>query len=61
MLHDAERFFAIYTNLPSEERKRTIVVIDDEPFSWSLAYEEIKNETKRGEKILKTLKDLKFI
>lgn len=61
MLKEAERFFAVYANLPIEERRKPIVVIDDEPISWNLAYEEIKNETERGKKILKILIELELI
>ncbi|HLC55446.1 MAG TPA: hypothetical protein VJJ75_02840 [Candidatus Nanoarchaeia archaeon] len=61
MLEGAEKFFDVYSNLPLEERKKTIIVIDKEPLSWNLAYEEIKNETPRGAKILRTLKELRFI
>ena len=61
MLKDSERFFKVYSNLPLNERENTIVIIDDAPISWNLAHEEIRNETQRGAKILKTLKDLNFI
>lgn len=61
MLKNAERFFRIYSGLPIEERDNPIVVIDDEPINWKLAHEEISNETKRGEKILNMLIDLKII
>lgn len=61
MIKGAERFFKVYANLPIEERKLTVVVIEKEPISWDLAHEEIKNNTKRGEKILKTLTGLDLI
>lgn len=61
MLKNAERFFTVYTNLPLDERKNTIVVIDNEPISWNIASEEIKNETERGKKILNILTELGFI
>ena len=61
MLKDAERFIKVYDSLPLEERKNTIMVIDDEPVSWSLAHEEIRNNTKRGKTILKNLIELELI
>lgn len=61
MIKDAGRFFKVYANLPIEERKLTVVMVDEEPISWNLAHEEIKNETKRGEKILKSLMELGLI
>ncbi len=61
MLKNAERFFQVYSGLPIEERENPIMVIDDEPINWKLAYEEISNETERGKKILKLLIDLEII
>jgi len=61
MLKNAERFFKVYSGLLIEERDNPIVVIDDEPINWKLSHEEISNETKRGEKILNILIDLKII
>jgi len=57
----SEDFFKVYSEVPLDERKLVIVVTDKEPISWNLAYQEIKNNTKRGEKILKILKELKII
>jgi len=53
-----EEFFKVYSSLPLEEREKVVIVIKNEPISWNLAYQEIKNETGRGHKILKTLKEL---
>ena len=61
MLKNAERFFKVYSGLPLEERNNPIVVINSEPINWKLAHEEINNETRRGEKILNILIDLKII
>lgn len=60
-MEDAESFFTVYANLPIEERDKVVIVIDDEPISWNIAYQEIKNKTKRGEKILNTLRKLEII
>jgi len=56
-----QEFFEIYSNLPIEERKKVVVVIDEEPISWNLACKEIKNNTKRGGLILNTLKELEIL
>lgn len=61
MLKGADRFFRVYSGVPESEKKLPIVVIDNKPVNWDLAYEEIKNETKTGEKILKILTDLEII
>jgi len=57
----AERFFKVYAGVPLEERKVPIVVLDNQPINWNLAYEEINNQTRRGEKILKILLELEII
>lgn len=61
IMEGTENFFKVYSSLPLEERKLTVVILDKEPISWNLAYHEIKNNTNRGQKILKILKDLDII
>lgn len=61
MLKDAERFFKVYGGIPFEERKNPIVVIDGQPITWILAYEEITNETERGKQVLTILMELEII
>lgn len=56
-----EEFFRIYANLPIEERKNVVVVINKQPISWNIAYIEIKNNTKLGQQILKILKKLDIL
>ncbi len=56
-----EDFFKVYSEVPLDERKLVVIVLEGEPISWNLAYQEIKNNTKRGKKILKILKDLEII
>lgn len=53
-----EKFLKAYQNLPVPEREQTIAIIDGKPYSWNVAYEEILNKTKLGEKILKKLEIL---
>ncbi len=60
-MEKAEDFFKVYAGVPLEERDKVIAVIDKNPINWNLAYQEIKNKTKNGEKILKMLKDLEII
>lgn len=50
-----ERFVKVYTSLPLEERKLTVVIIDGEPINWIRAHEEIKNNTQLGKKIQEKL------
>ncbi len=57
----AERFVKIYSNLPLNVRKEIVLVIDDEPITWNVAYREIRGKTELGKTILKKLEALKII
>lgn len=56
-----EDFFKIYSSIPIEERKNVVIVVSKQAISWALAYQEIKNNTSLGEKILKTLMELDIV
>ena len=56
-----EEFFRVYSNLPLEEREKVVIIINEEPVSWNVAYQHIKNGTKLGDTILKFLKELKIL
>ena len=56
-----EKFFKVYASLPIEEREKVVIVIDNEPISWNLAYQQLKNDTRLGHKILKMLEELEII
>ena len=57
-----ERFLKIYANLPINLRDEIILVLSDKgPITWNIAYLEIKQDTKLGEKILKKLEELGII
>mgnify|MGYP001611203030 CR=1 FL=1 len=60
-MEGAEDFFKVYSGVPIDERKMAVVVINKQPISWNLAYQEIKNDTIRGNKILKILKELRIV
>jgi hypothetical protein len=56
------KFLKVYSGLPIEERQRIIVVLNnDEPVNWEMAYREIKNETTLGKEIGDKLIALKII
>ena len=57
----AVSFLKVYTNLPLEERKQVILVLDNEPISWEIARNEIIHKTKRGEIMLQKLVELKIV
>ncbi len=58
---EKEDFFKVYSNIPLEERNNVVVVVKNQPISWVLAYQEIKNDTELGQKILNILKELDII
>ena len=60
-MQDSDRFLKIYSNLPMNVRKEIVLVIEDQPISWAVAYNEIINETSLGEEILKKLIKLEII
>jgi len=67
---DKMRFMKVYQNLPLNERKNTILVLEEtkdkgkvkkEPISWDVAFIEINQETNIGETILNKLIRLNLI
>jgi len=52
------KFVEIYSRLPEDIRKEIIVVIDDKPYTWDVAYMEINNDTDLGKSILKKMEEL---
>ena len=57
-----ENFLKLYSNLPINLRKEIVLVLNKEgPISWDVAYLEIENKTKLGDKILKKLLELKIL
>ena len=53
----SERFMKLYNFLPLEERKLTVIVIDNEPMNWAKVHEEVKNNTDSSKRILKKLNE----
>ena len=45
----------VFSNLPLVERNQVVIVIDDQPISWNMTYNEMRHKTKFGEKIGKKL------
>jgi len=67
---DKMRFMKVYQNLPLNERRNTILVIEraennsklkKEPISWDVAFIEVDQETEIGEIILNKLIKLDLI
>ena len=55
------KFIQIYSSLPEAIRKEIIVVVDDKPYTWDVAYLEICNDTALGKKILDKIKNMGLI
>ncbi|MDP4039401.1 MAG: hypothetical protein Q8P57_02375 [Candidatus Pacearchaeota archaeon] len=56
-----EIFLKIYANIPLNLRKEIILVLENEPISWNVAFVEVKNNTDKSEIILKELNKLEII
>lgn len=55
------QFMKVFADLPIPLRREIIAVIEGQPITWNVAYTEINNKTKLGDKILDQLKRLKII
>lgn len=56
-----EDFFKTYANLPLNLRNEIVLVIDNEPITWRVAYLEISADTPKGKEILEKLETLDLI
>lgn len=56
-----ERFLKIYANIPLNLRKEIILVLENEPVTWNVAYVEVFNKTEKSKNILKKLDELSLI
>lgn len=56
-----ERFLRTYANLPISTRKEIILVVEEGPITWEVAYLEVKNNSEKGKLILEKLDELKLI
>jgi len=56
-----EKFLRVYANLPETERSQIIAIVDNEPYTWNIAYHEIINDTLLGKKILKKLEEMNLL
>ena len=54
-------FLKVFQNIPEALRENVIAVVNDKPYSWNVAYIEIKNKTEVGRKILKILENLEIV
>jgi hypothetical protein len=55
------RFNRVYCNLPMDERRMSIAVIDNQPMSWNVCHEEVNADTKLSSRILEWLNTMGLI
>jgi hypothetical protein len=56
-----EKFLKIYANLPLGIRKEIILVLNDKPITWDVAFIEVNSDTKISKIILEKLEKLSII
>ena len=61
MEDEKAKFLKIFGNIPENIREEIIAVIEEKPYTWNVAYIEIRNNTELGPKLLKVLKELEII
>lgn len=61
MQHLKENFLKTYSNIPLNLRDEIILVFEDKPISWNVAYIEVRANSEISKKILKELKELNLI
>ena len=57
----SSEFMRVYSNLPFNVRDDIVLVIDDEPITWNVAYLEVKINGSRAAQILNDLKELDLL
>lgn len=55
------RFLKVYSNIPLNLRDEIILVFEEKPITWNVAYFEVNNKTESGDKILEQLDELNLI
>lgn len=56
-----DRFIKVFANVPITQREEIVVVVNKQPISWNLAYEQLKTNGDLSEEIGKKLIELKVI
>ncbi len=60
-MENKDRFLKVFSNLSIDLRREIILVVDNQPITWNVVYEEMMNETELGKKILNRLIELELI
>ena len=56
-----ENFSKVYANIPLSLRDDIILVFEEKPITWNVAYFEVKINSEKNMKILMELRELKII
>ena len=56
-----DKFMKAYANIIEDERNEIVVIIEEKPYTWNRAFDEIKNDTELGRKILEKLVEIGII
>jgi len=60
-MENKDRFLKVFSNLQIDVRKEIVVVIDNQPISWDVAFAEINKETNLGKNILEKLVKMEVV
>ena len=56
-----EKFLKIYADIPLGLRREIILILDNAPISWNVAFVEVTNRPTKSKIILRKLNELKII
>lgn len=55
------KFLKVFSRVPLDLRNEIVAVLDDEAITWSVANIEVKSKSKKGDKILELMENLKLL
>ena len=61
MLGPKERFLKTFANLPLGVRKEIVLLLNEEPITWDVAFIEVNNDTEMSTPILENLEKMGII
>lgn len=53
-----DKFMKAYANLIEDERDEIVVIVEEKPYTWNRAFDEIKNDTELGKKMLEKMTEI---
>ena len=55
------KFFKSYASMPLNLRDEIVAIFEEKPVSWTAAFIEINGKTKKGDKILELMDNLRLL